>query len=152
MNRKVLVLDCDGVLTDGKIYLSEKGKLFKVFGPDDHDAIEEARKLFDIIVVSADKSGWNITKKRVEHDFQLDCFLVSARDRGIWIRQKYPDSYVIYMGDGYWDHLVRPYVDYMICPNNSCDNTASVSDFQTSRNGGDRAVAEAINHLMRLND
>ena len=29
----------DGVFTDGKFHYSEKGKIFKVFGADDHEAI-----------------------------------------------------------------------------------------------------------------
>ena len=36
---KFLIIDVDGVMTTGQFFYSEKGKVFKVFGPDDNDAL-----------------------------------------------------------------------------------------------------------------
>ena len=36
----VFIFDVDGVLSDGKFYYSVDGKVLKVFGPDDHDALQ----------------------------------------------------------------------------------------------------------------
>ena len=36
---KNLVIDVDGVMTDGKFYYSVDGKILKAFGADDHDAL-----------------------------------------------------------------------------------------------------------------
>lgn len=150
--RPVLVLDCDGVLTDGKIYVSARGKEFKVFGPDDHDALDLIRNKLEVLVVSADRRGSEITRRRVEQELGLKFELVSAQTRGAWMRENFPTRYIIYMGDGYWDHLVHPYVDYLICPSNSNAKVLKVANFITSRVGGDRAVAEAIDHIDELLD
>ena len=36
---KAFVLDVDGVMTDGRFYYNIEGKVIKIFGPDDHDAL-----------------------------------------------------------------------------------------------------------------
>ena len=36
---KVFILDVDGVLTSGNFFYTHKGKVMKVFGPDDNDAL-----------------------------------------------------------------------------------------------------------------
>ena len=37
---KILITDVDGILTDGKMYYSSKGKILKKFGPHDSDGIK----------------------------------------------------------------------------------------------------------------
>ena len=86
---KHLILDVDGVFTDGKIYQSTEGKVFKVFGPDDHDAINLIKKKLQVTVVSADKRGFEITKNRIEKDMGLDLHLVGSRDRVEWISNRF---------------------------------------------------------------
>ena len=49
---EIFVLDVDGVMTDGKFYYSEKGKMFKVFSADDHDALCLLRDYLKIIPFS----------------------------------------------------------------------------------------------------
>jgi len=36
---KAFIFDVDGVLTDGKFYYSENGKIMKIFGDADNDAL-----------------------------------------------------------------------------------------------------------------
>ena len=37
---KFLILDVDGVITDGTMIYDSKGKRYKIFGPDDHDSLK----------------------------------------------------------------------------------------------------------------
>ncbi len=144
----VLVLDLDGVLTDGKIYQSSTAKLFKVFGPDDHDALILAKNYMEVVVVSADKDGELLVKSRVTDKMGLEFFIVSAFDRAEWISRRYLDSFVIYMGDGFYDHVVFKSVDYGIAPSNGAKRTKSTADFVTKSRGSERAVAEAVLHIL----
>lgn len=148
IKKGILVLDLDGVLSDGRIYLTDKGKLMKVFSADDHDAIDFARQYLGLVVVSADRNGQKISRRRVEKDLGLDFHLVSSIDRGQWIAKTYDENFKIYMGDGYYDHLVKPYVDYLVAPANANHRVLAVADFITTRVGGDRAVAEALDHIL----
>jgi 3-deoxy-D-manno-octulosonate 8-phosphate phosphatase (KDO 8-P phosphatase) len=142
-----LILDIDGVFTDGKIYYSEEGKIFKVFGPDDHDAIDAIREKLTITTVSADSSGLAITKRRVEGDLNLEFHLVGSKERASWIEERFDPSECVYMGDGIFDPMVFKAVRYSIAPRNASLRTRSVASFVTETRGSEGAVSEAIIHL-----
>jgi len=145
---KNFILDVDGVFTDGKIYYSTKGKSFKVFGADDHDAIKLIRHLMRITVVSADQRGFAITKRRIEKDMGLDLHFVGSRERPGWIERNFDPKECVYMGDGIFDPLVFSLVKYSIAPQNASKHTKAHVDFVTESKGAEGAVAEASIHLM----
>ena len=145
---KQLILDVDGVLTDGKIYQSAEGKMFKVFGPDDHEAINLIKKKLKVTVVSADKRGFEITKSRIERDMGLDLHQVSSRERVEWISNNFDLDDCVYMGDGLYDPLVFRVVKYSLAPANASRRTQSEADYVTSSRGSEGAVAEACIHLI----
>ena len=145
---KHLILDVDGVFTDGKIYQSTEGKMFKVFGPDDHDAINLIKKKLQVTVVSADKRGFEITKTRIEKDMGLDLHLVGSRDRVEWINSRFDLSDCVYMGDGLYDPLVFRIVKYSIAPANASKRIQSEASYTTSSRGSEGAVADACIHLL----
>ena len=145
---KHLILDVDGVFTDGKIYQSTEGKVFKVFGPDDHDAINLIKKKLQVTVVSADNRGFEITKTRIEKDMGLDLHLVGSRDRVQWISTRFDLSDCVYMGDGFYDPLVFRVVNYSIAPANASIRVQREANYITNSRGSEGAVAEACVHLL----
>ena len=145
---KTLILDVDGVLTDGKIYSSQEGKLFKVFGPDDHDAINLIREKLRVVVVSADERGFSITKRRVEGDMGLELFLIGAKERVQWVANRFNPTETVYMGDGIYDALVFDLVGYSMAPSNAFIATRNKANFVTQCKGSEGAVAEACVHLL----
>ena len=149
MKKHVLVLDVDGVLTDGKFHYTKDGKVSKTFGADDHDAIRLMKQYLEVVVVSADKIGFGITKKRIQEDMGLDLHEVSSADRPLWILNNFPNHFRIYIGDGFYDHKVFEVVDLGITVNNALDHVKEAADFVSSRSGGDRAVAEACLYILK---
>ena len=145
---KVLILDVDGVLTNGQFIYSSEEKMYKIFGPDDNDAISLLSKFMDIRCITGDRKGFEISRKRVVDDMHLRLDLVSTIHRSDWISEKYSLNDVIYMGDGIFDHYVMRKVGYSIAPQNADENAKNSADFVTSRSGADRAVAEACLHIM----
>lgn len=145
---KFLIIDVDGVMTTGQFLYSADGKVLKVFGPDDHDALSLLSQYMDIQFVTGDKIGYAISEKRISGDmgFQLD--LVSTIRRIDWIKQQYDPNSVIYIGDGIFDHYVMKEVGYSIAPANSDDIAKKHADYITKNSGGERAVAEACLHIM----
>ena len=79
------ILDVDGVLTTGHFYYSKEGKLLKVFGPDDNDALSLLKPFLEIIFVTGDKRGFEISKKRIDDDMGFPIHLVSTTKRINWI-------------------------------------------------------------------
>jgi 3-deoxy-D-manno-octulosonate 8-phosphate phosphatase (KDO 8-P phosphatase) len=143
-----LILDTDGVFTDGKMYYSSEGKILKAFGADDSDALNLAKNRLNITVVSADSRGFSITKRRIESDMGFDLHLVSARARPRWINENFDSRYCIYMGDGLLDPLVFRMVGYSIAPANASLSTRKEANHVTKNKGGEGAVAEAVIHIF----
>jgi 3-deoxy-D-manno-octulosonate 8-phosphate phosphatase (KDO 8-P phosphatase) len=76
------IIDVDGVLTDGGFYYDATGKVMKKFGPDDADALKLLSQTVNVLFVSADSRGFDISKTRVK-DMGFEIFLVSSKDSSI---------------------------------------------------------------------
>ena len=144
----IFILDVDGVMTNGQFYYNEHGKIMKIFGPDDNDALSLLKDCLDIRFVTGDRKGFKISEKRIVHDMGFKLDLVSTIKRIEWIENLYDLNKVIYMGDGIFDHYVMQGVNYSIAPNNANSIAKKNANYVTERNGGDRAVAEACLHIM----
>lgn len=145
---KAFVLDVDGVMTDGRFYYNTEGKVIKIFGPDDHDALTLLKPYIEIRFVSGDSRGFPISKSRIVDDMKMPLELVSTTKRIDWIKERWEPDEVIYMGDGIFDHYVFREVGYGISVKNADALTKKYADYITKRAGGDRAVAEACLHVF----
>ncbi|BCG23475.1 haloacid dehalogenase [Pseudomonas tohonis] len=146
--KKIFILDVDGVMTTGHFLYTAEGKVMKIFGPDDNDGLSLLRNFVDIRFVTGDKKGYPISKKRIVDDMGFELDIVSTVRRAEWIAERYPLESVIYMGDGIFDHYVMAKVGYSIAPANADKNAKAYASYITERSGGDRAVAEAALHLL----
>jgi 3-deoxy-D-manno-octulosonate 8-phosphate phosphatase (KDO 8-P phosphatase) len=145
---EVFLLDVDGVMTDGTMHYSAQGKVMKVFGADDSDALNLLKPYLEIRFLSGDHRGFDISKRRIVDDMHYPLDLVSTFRRIEWIHARWDVAKVIYMGDGIFDHYVFKEVGYSIAPANADPYAKQVASYVTARAGGDRAVAEACLHLM----
>ena len=143
------ILDVDGVMTTGQFFYSNQGKIFKIFGPDDNDGLSLLKPYLNILFVTGDKRGFEITKKRIVDDMKFTLDLVSTIRRIDWISERFDPKNVIYMGDGIFDHYVMKNVGYSIAPANAHVHAKKYADFVTEGSGGDRAVAEACLHILK---
>ncbi|MCA9296354.1 MAG: hypothetical protein KC983_07545 [Phycisphaerales bacterium] len=144
----VFVVDVDGVMTDGKSYYTDAGKVMKAFGPDDHDALCLLREHVDVQFISGDRRGFGISEARIARDMGFPLELVSSLRRLDWIAERWPLARVIYMGDGIFDDAVLRAVLYGICPSDGDARAREAAQYVTQREGGNRAVAEACLHLL----
>lgn len=64
----LVICDCDGVLTDGKSYYTEHGKMFKAYGAYDMEIIKwfTSVKNWKFLFVTADMNGYEITCRRLK--------------------------------------------------------------------------------------
>lgn len=145
---EVFILDVDGVMTDGQMYYTKDGKIMKVFGPDDHDGINLLAPHLFIQFISGDKLGYEISCARIVKDMHRPLELVSTIRRIDWIKERWNLEKTIYMGDGIFDHYVFKEVGYSIATANADEYARKTADFVTTRNGAERAVAEASLHIL----
>ena len=144
-----LILDLDGVLTDGKFLYSKSGKSYKAFSVDDHDGIKLVQNFLDVHIISADSRGFEISKRRVVKDMNLSLTLVSIEDRLDWIKRNFGLDNTIYMGDGIFDKAIFQEVYYAMAPSSALKEVRRAADFVTTSKGGERSVAEACLHIAK---
>mgnify|MGYP001327494242 CR=1 FL=1 len=145
---KNFILDVDGVLTTGQFLYTKTGKAMKVFGADDNDALSLLKPYMDILFVTGDRKGFEISRKRIVEDMKYPLELVSTVRRIQWINKNFDPNQVIYMGDGIFDHFVMRKVGYSIAPSNADRLAKESANYVTERSGADRAVAEACLHIL----
>jgi N-acylneuraminate cytidylyltransferase len=148
----VVIFDVDGVFTPGNFFYTKEGKVAKEFGPDDYDAVRELMKHADVHIVTADKKGWPIVKKRFQDEMGWKTDLVPNKPvdaRWKWIKENYPNKYIIYVADGIYDWYCLGRADYSICPADSLPHIIDAADYCSSFTGGRRFVADACIHIMQ---
>jgi 3-deoxy-D-manno-octulosonate 8-phosphate phosphatase (KDO 8-P phosphatase) len=142
-----LILDVDGVMTTGKFLYSDKGKVMKVFGAHDSDGLKLINKFLKILFISADKRGFEITKKRIQNDLGYKLKFVTAEERYEFIK-KMNFQKVAYIGDGYFDKKILKDCLYGIAPKNARVEARKNANYVTSSNSGEGAVLDACLKLI----
>ena len=137
------ILDVDGVLTDGTSLYSENGKIYKTFGPHDHDGLKLIKDLVPVVFVTADKRGFGISSKRIK-DMGYDLLLVSENDRFNYLMTRYDLASSVYMGDGLHDAKILRSSRFGIAPANARIEAKNAADFITNSIGGQGAVLDAV--------
>lgn len=148
MDNLIFVLDVDGVMTTGQFFYSKSGKSYKVFGPHDNDGLKLIKDKIKIRFITADKRGYEITKKRIVDDMGFKLELVSEVDRYNYLRKKYGFSKLIYMGDGYFDSKIIKESLFGIAPKNARIESKLNADFVTDSNAGEGAVLDACLNIL----
>lgn len=148
---KLLVLDVDGVLTDGSINVSDAGEIFKSFNVKDGLGIKLLQKTgVEIAIITGRTSG--IVEKRaselgIKHVFQgrirkKEVFIELAENLGIGMDE------VAYMGDDLPDLAVMRLVGL---PTTPLDGMASLEPYvkwRASVPGGRGAVRELAELIL----
>jgi len=143
------VLDVDGVMTTGHFLYSEEGKRFKIFGPHDGDGLNMLKDKMRIKFITADKRGFQITKKRIQDDMGFELELVTESDRLTYIKNNFDVNNLIFMGDGYHDALVLKICKFGIAPKNARREAKDAADFVTWSNSGEGAVLDACLEIQK---
>lgn len=154
---KFLFMDVDGTLTDGKIYMSDGGELFKAFDIKDGCGIKDILPELGItpVIITARES--KILENRCRELGIGMCFQ-NTRDKVSKIREIMeqsgfdPNDFGIYeeaayIGDDILDIPPMKICALKACPADSVQKVKELCDHVTTRNGGSGAVRELIDFL-----
>lgn len=155
---KLLVMDVDGTLTDGKIYMSSQGELLKVFDIKDgygiHDLLPEAGIV--PAVITARESA--IVSKRCNELGIVHCYqgrrdkkvkLVELADElGLKPDENGVYQEIAYMGDDTIDILCMQCCGVAGCPADAIKEVKEVAQFVSTQKGGAGAVREFIERII----
>lgn len=153
----MLVMDVDGTLTDGKIYMGCQGEIIKAFNIRDGYAICHLLPQYGIepVVMTGRKSL--IVEKRcgelgIQRVYQ-NCknkknkLLEIAKDKGmVLVNGKM--SGVAFIGDDIQDIPAMEISEYSGCPSDAVYEVKTIVDYICDNRGGGAAVREFIEWLL----
>jgi 3-deoxy-D-manno-octulosonate 8-phosphate phosphatase (KDO 8-P phosphatase) len=147
---RLLLLDVDGVLTDGRLYYGADGEALKAFDVKDGHGIVLLRDHVDLGVVSG-RPG-KASQKRLE-ELRFKHLVFGERDK----LQGYaklahlgvPDEAVAYMGDDVNDVPLLRRVGLAAAPADARPEAKDVSHFVASSPGGRGAVRELCDLILK---
>ena len=142
MGIKQIIVDVDGVLTDGKQYIDHTGeKLFKAFNSRDIRAIREfVASGIDVILVTAD--DWEGLKHWA---FRVGANIVVTRDKFQYVKEMgFHHDETVVVGDDAWDVEVLSW-GRAYCPDNSDESVIDVYGICVMNSlGGEGVMAELV--------
>ena len=167
-NIKVLALDCDGIMAplhidtgvimDLENAMNYQGRKFQYvvemarFNHRDGQGIDLMKEAgIHVVVVTKQRSGYIDARC-----FKLGIPCVKVQDKlaGLagWLKENYPEikmSEVCYMGDDVSDIPVLKAVGFGATVADATDEAKKVSLYVTKRKGGDRAVREVCDLILK---
>ena len=151
---KFLVLDVDGTLTDGKIYVDDKDNSFKAFNVKDGFALVNWLKLGGEVAILTGKKS-NIVERRAK-ELGIKYIIQGSKNKKQDLKNLLKElnitfENVAYMGDDLNDLDVMKSVGFSACPKDSVQEVLEITNFISSKNGGDGAVREFLEHIMKKN-
>ncbi|SFZ92943.1 N-acylneuraminate cytidylyltransferase [Flaviramulus basaltis] len=149
-----VVLDVDGVFTDGTITYTKEGEHTKSFDMRDGMGLEILRQ-FDVEVMVMTSENSELVSKRMEK-LKIEHVFLGVKDKYTLLKQviqnkKINLSNVAYIGDDVNDLTNICSVGWSLTPNNATDVVKLNADIVLSKNSGSGAIREACEFIMNYN-
>lgn len=148
---KLLLLDVDGVLSDGKIYFSSTGTEIKAFNTLDGHGIKMLRRSSVEVGIITGRSSALVERRARDLGIHL---LKQGREDKFDALKELQETFpcelehIAYVGDDYPDLTVMTRIGLSISVANAHPEVAKRSHWQTSKKGGDGAVREVCDMIM----
>ncbi len=163
-DKKIIISDCDGILTDGGHYYTEEGKVMKKFGSCDKEAMRFMIKCgWKVMFVTDDPTGYKITQRRMQ-DWEVqylpkryltDCKYYDRTSvfvpdvnyktrREIVKKFKKEGWFVLFIGDSMSDIEAGKEADVFFTVNNSVKPVKICADWCTEKDGGSGGFASIM--------
>ena len=152
-NIKAFIFDVDGVLTDGSVTLMPDGFSAKAMNIKDGYALQLAvKKGYKVAIISGGRS--EIIRERMKWLGITDIFLgshtkIDSYNEFVATYNISPDE-ILYMGDDMPDYEVMKRIGVPTCPNDSAQEIKDISIYISQRKGGNGAVRDVIEQVMRV--
>lgn len=150
---KLLAMDVDGSLTDGKIYVGENGELFKVFNCKDGYAIHEMLPAYGITPVLITGRRSSIVENRAL-ELKIAEVYQGVRDKGAKLLEIAASHHcdreeIAFFCDDDNDLSAMNVAGIVGCPANASARVKKVAMFVSAQNGGDGAVREFVEWIIK---
>ncbi len=152
---KLLLIDVDGVLTDGRIIYDNKGRQIKMFDVQDGFGLVLFQKLgYKTAILTA--RGSNVVNIRAK-DLLVNKIYLNAYPK-INLLGKISKDFRIkpfemcYIGDDLPDCQVMKAVGFSVAVKNAAPEVKKIADYITKKQGGRGAVREVVEMILKANN
>ena len=148
-----IILDYDGVLTDGTIVIMSGGELLRTANVRDGYAIQlAAKKGYKLAIITGGKS--ESVRSRFKALGVQDIFIgvtnkMETYQEYLEINDIKPEE-VMYMGDDIPDLEIMKNVYISACPSDAAEEIKAVAHYISDRKGGEGCVRDIIEQLMKI--
>lgn len=151
---KLLITDCDGVLTDGGVYYGEEGENLKKFNIRDGMGVERLRKLTGIetAIITGEKSPSLIQRAQKLNITELHLL---AKDKPAVLKEmlsrlELTAEEVAYIGDDYNDLEIMKLVGFTASPSDALPAIKAQVDYVCESKGGEGCFREFAELIIDL--
>lgn len=153
---KYLIMDVDGTLTDGKIYMGYEGEMFKAFDIKDGCGIKDILPENGIIPVIITARDSKILENRCK-ELSIEKLYQGERNKIGRLKEILQEegadlSACAYIGDDILDiqcmNPIKQAGGLVGCPADAVQKVVDLADFVSKRNGGNGAVREFIEWIV----
>ncbi|MGQ9496133.1 MAG: KdsC family phosphatase [Thermoanaerobaculaceae bacterium] len=151
---RALVLDVDGVLTDGRLHYSSRGETLKVFHSRDGFAIKLAQSRGMPVGILSGRGGSVLRRRLSELEIPPQLIVEQSREKsqGLAVlcqRLALSRGEVAYMGDDIPDLSVLCQVGLACAPADAPEEVKKVCHFVAAHSGGRGAVRDLVVFLLQ---
>ncbi|WP_239692681.1 KdsC family phosphatase [Microbulbifer mangrovi] len=150
-----LILDVDGVLTDGRLYFDNHGNELKTFHTLDGHGIKMLQQSGVAVAIITGRRS-SLVEKRA-HDLGITRLIQGREDKytaflELFANEPYDMQHIAYMGDDYPDLQLMTRVGCPIAVPDAAPPVRERALFVTERSGGMGAVREVCDRIMHAQD
>lgn len=149
---KLLLLDCDGVLTDGRLYFSGNGEELKVFDVQDGQGIVNWIRAGNFIGIVSGRSSLIVERRAAELGIQFVRQGVKNKlevAREIWAETGIDPEGTAFVGDDIPDIETMQACGVGVAVSNAVVEVKEAANHITTTSGGRGAVREVIDMLLK---
>ena len=151
-NITTIILDIDGVLTNGEVFVL-KNEFVRAINTKDAYAIQYAKRVgINVLIITGGES--QDLKQALEGIGVTEVYLRSSNKIEVYnaAKEKYQftDEQALYMGDDIPDYPVLKVVGIATCPQDAAIEIKQVSHYQSPFNGGQGCVRDVIEQTLRV--
>jgi len=149
---KLLILDVDGVMTDGSIIYDDDGKEIKIFDVKDGHGIKLLMRAgIDVAIITARESQVVLHRAK---NLGIDMVYQKAMDKveafnEILQKKQLSEKEVAYVGDELVDIPLLRKVGFAAAVKDAVEDLKMYVDFITEKNGGQGAVREICELILK---
>lgn len=147
---KLLVLDADGVLTNGGMIYDDKGRQLKEFNVKDGLGIFLLSREMKVVILTAKIS--KVVRRRAKEMNISEVFYGVPKSEvfdGILKKYKIAPENICFIGDDIIDIEVAKRVGFSVAVEDACPELKKQVDFITKKRGGSGAVRELVEIIMK---